>query len=232
MKTVMKAKMSGKKRKKGFDHKMRTMVLLWCDRHCCLCKKACGVNIEVHHINPKANGGPNSLDNAMPLCFDCHSEVGRYNNLQPRGTKYKIKELRSRREQIYEEFTRHLVPPIHYAITNIKIDRTKREYPDTGFTLTHRGSSLPVKVRTVIEVLLRENKKIKMKGHYGGKILWNVNPQLSALGHFKLPDQVKSHPRIKIRVSVTIIDKYGREHENLPIHYVYVRRGDYWYYDA
>ena len=33
-----------------FDEKVRKKVLLWCDRHCCLCRKPCGINIEVHHL--------------------------------------------------------------------------------------------------------------------------------------------------------------------------------------
>ena len=111
----------------AFDQKLRTAVLLWCDRHCCLCKKACGVNIEVHHIIPEASGGSNDIDNALPLCFNCHSEVSRYNTEQPMGTKYKPEELKARREQVYEEFTRHLVPPIHYEITNY-LPPTKRGY--------------------------------------------------------------------------------------------------------
>lgn len=40
-----------------FDERLRTRVLLWCDRHCCLCKKACGVNIEVDHIVPESESG-------------------------------------------------------------------------------------------------------------------------------------------------------------------------------
>lgn len=94
-----------------FDEKIRNRVLLWCDRHCCLCKKACGINIEVHHIIPENQGGNSELDNAIPLCFECHSNVGNYNVQHPRGTKYKPDELKARREQIYEEYTRHLVPP-------------------------------------------------------------------------------------------------------------------------
>ncbi len=130
----------------AFDQKLRTTVLLWCDRHCCLCKKACGVNIEVHHIIPEASGGSNDIDNALPLCFNCHSEVSRYNTEQPMGTKYKPEELKARREQVYEEFTRHLVPPVHYEITNYLSPNQKREFPDVGFNLTHFGDSLPVRV--------------------------------------------------------------------------------------
>ena len=48
----------------NFSEDIRINCLLWCDRRCCLCKKACGIDIEVHHIVPKANNGTNELDNA------------------------------------------------------------------------------------------------------------------------------------------------------------------------
>ena len=102
-----------------FPDKVRLQALLWCDRHCCLCKKACDIHIALHHLNPESEGGSNDIDNAMPLCFDCHAKVEHYNNQHPRGTKYNIKELKERREQVYEEFTRHLVPSVGHQIIPI-----------------------------------------------------------------------------------------------------------------
>ena len=41
--------------KKGdFSDDVKLKCLLWSDRHCCLCGKQCGINIEIHHIIPKA----------------------------------------------------------------------------------------------------------------------------------------------------------------------------------
>jgi tetratricopeptide (TPR) repeat protein len=76
-------------------------ALYLCDRHCCLCGKECGINIELHHIDQKADGGPNTLENAIPLCFDCHAKVGHYNVKHPKGTKYSPNELRRYREHAY-----------------------------------------------------------------------------------------------------------------------------------
>jgi 5-methylcytosine-specific restriction endonuclease McrA len=58
-----------------FPSEIREKLLLWCDRHCCLCKKACDVFIECHHIVPEAQGGGDDEDNAMPVCFDCHAKL-------------------------------------------------------------------------------------------------------------------------------------------------------------
>jgi len=40
---------------------------------CCLCR---GVGIELHHIVPQADGGPDTEDNAAPLCPSCHETYG------------------------------------------------------------------------------------------------------------------------------------------------------------
>ena len=41
----------------------------------CICQRS-GVSIEVHHILPAEHGGPDTEDNAAPLCPTCHEEYG------------------------------------------------------------------------------------------------------------------------------------------------------------
>lgn len=86
----------------GFSPAIKTKVLVRCARICCLCFRQRGTKIELHHIEERANGGDNSEANALPLCFDCHAEVGSYNSNHPRGTKYKRDELIARRESLYK----------------------------------------------------------------------------------------------------------------------------------
>lgn len=57
---------------------VKIQVLLKCKRYCCFCNRYCGRDIEVHHIIQRADGGKDIFDNAIPLCFDCHSEIGSY----------------------------------------------------------------------------------------------------------------------------------------------------------
>jgi hypothetical protein len=40
---------------------------------CCLCK---ALGVEIHHIVPQAEGGPDTLENAAPLCPSCHETYG------------------------------------------------------------------------------------------------------------------------------------------------------------
>lgn len=82
------------------DTKARMFVR--CARICCLCLKQCGTNIEAAHIIAEADGGPNSEDNGIPACMDCHTEISHYDPRQPKGNKFSREELRARRDHVYK----------------------------------------------------------------------------------------------------------------------------------
>lgn len=84
-----------------FDPAVKTVMFIRCNRRCCLCIKQCGLNIEAAHIIDEAGGGSNDADNGIPLCFDCHQEIGSYNDKHPRGNKIRPDELRARRDRAY-----------------------------------------------------------------------------------------------------------------------------------
>ena len=84
-----------------FSAKTKTNVFLRSARLCCLCLKQCGTKIEAAHIIPESDGGTSDEENCIPLCFDCHQEVGSYNDQHPRGNKYRPKELRAHRDRVY-----------------------------------------------------------------------------------------------------------------------------------
>lgn len=86
----------------GFDKKVREDALVASARRCCVCREFKGVKIEVHHIIPKEQRGTDDFDNAIPLCFDCHSDAGHYHSKHPKGTKFSPDELRKHRDAWYE----------------------------------------------------------------------------------------------------------------------------------
>lgn len=210
--------------------------LLWCNRHCCLCDKVCGINIEIHHIEKNSS---DDIDNLMPLCFTCHADVEHYNEKHPKGNKYRIKELKTRRNQIYEKYTRHLVPPISFGFTQTIEDAPpntqKRKLPNIGFYLRHEGIMNPVRVLIKLKVFLGEKnitEDIKYgKGYYNGKRPWKLNPQFRYKNaNFNLPNHVKnSEDDILILPEVTIIDEFDRPHKLLSYGHRYDRKGKYWY---
>ncbi|MCY3819252.1 MAG: HNH endonuclease signature motif containing protein [Gammaproteobacteria bacterium] len=61
---------------------------------CCLCKRI-SMSLEVHHIIPEEDDGPDTEDNAAPLCASCHRSFGGNRDLQAR--------MREMRDHWYEE---------------------------------------------------------------------------------------------------------------------------------
>ena len=55
--------------------------------------------METDHIIPTNENGPDTIDNAIPVCFECHAEIHSYNDKHPRGRKFLPDELRAHKEQ-------------------------------------------------------------------------------------------------------------------------------------
>lgn len=220
-------------RKKKFSEDIKTKCLLLSDRHCCVCDISCGLDIEIAHIDPK---GSSDFDNAIPVCYRHHAEIGRYNREHPRGNKYRIKELKIRREQIYEKYTRHLVPPLLFYLTPRMGDarRVQIQLPRVGFTIENHGSFLPARFKVNVRAFLRA-QEIGLsvnpeKPYYTGGIIWNLNPGHTFYGNFSLDEKsVDDTKHLRIEVNVTVIDEYDRNHPLLPTCYSYDKNSDSWF---
>lgn len=85
----------------AFSAKVKEESLVACGRHCSICHKFCGIKIECNHIIPEASGGLDSFENCIPLCFDCHADMGSYDINHPKGNKYSTSELKRHRDSWY-----------------------------------------------------------------------------------------------------------------------------------
>lgn len=85
----------------GFPRSVREEALVAAARYCCVCHRYRGMKVEVHHIIPQCEGGSSTTDNAIALCFDCHTDAGHYNPRHPKGTKFSRSELRAARDRWY-----------------------------------------------------------------------------------------------------------------------------------
>lgn len=112
-----------------FSKKIADEVLVKSGRRCSICNKFRGTKIELHHIKSKSEGGEDTFDNCIPLCFDCHADAGSYNPHHPKGKKISEKELKMHREKLYKKMEIFL-PKI--IINNIKWIT----YPNTRFGFT------------------------------------------------------------------------------------------------
>lgn len=95
----------------GFPPSIKEQELIASARHCCVCHRYAGVNIEVHHIQQEADGGSNTFENAIALCFDCHSFAGHYNSRHPKGTKYSKSELKKAKANWHNLVAQNSIKP-------------------------------------------------------------------------------------------------------------------------
>lgn len=102
----------------GFSKQIKEQVFVASARRCCICKEFLGLNIEVHHIIPASKGGEDSIENAIPLCFDCHANAGHYNSKHPRGSKFSPEELRMHRDSWFK-----LVEKGQFSFGNLEISQ-------------------------------------------------------------------------------------------------------------
>ncbi len=94
----------------SFSKNIKEDILVASARHCCVCHRYKGVKIEIHHILPKHKGGLDTFENAIPLCFDCHSDAGHYNSKHPKGTKFSIEELKKHKKNWFNIVKKNSIP--------------------------------------------------------------------------------------------------------------------------
>ncbi len=222
-----------------FSSRDRIRVLLWSDRHCCLCGRACDTNIEIHHIRQEGEN-ISHIDNAIPLCFDCHGRVKSYSAGHPVGTSYAETELKRRRDQIYDARTQHLVPLVEFNVDQ-GTPHDPRPLPTVRTMLAHRGVVLlPVRVLVEVKHILA-GKELGLledpNGYYSGRTPWNLNPGVEIHGNFGTPEEcVETDADLKMEERITLIDRYERPHMLLPQAWTFVRPrsldnapGNYWF---
>jgi hypothetical protein len=99
----------------AFNRDEVSKLLVKVHRRCCICHRFCGVKIETDHMAPASEGGSDDIDNAIPVCFECHAEIHSYNRQHPRGRKFLPDELRGHKSQWLETCETH--PEILIAAT-------------------------------------------------------------------------------------------------------------------
>ena len=205
-----------------FFEEDKVKCLLWSARHCCLCGKPCSLNIEIAHIPGEEDSS--DIRSAIPVCFDCHGTIGHYDPKHPKGLKVRAEELRRRRDQVYEQYTRQLVPPVlgEFALH-------PEGLPCVGFNLANHGNFPPVRAKIKVSAFLGDElaQEIDDKhGYYSGEMEWHLNPRIEIRGNFSvepsIADRVKKGETLRLQADVTVIDVYDREHQLLPFCSTYV----------
>jgi hypothetical protein len=90
-----------------------------------------------------------------------------------------------------------------------------------SFLFTHTGGAYPARFRIKCDLILGDKKTLTLRDHYGGTWEWNLNPGYQFRGHTSLPVESEVKERLEIDSTITVIDRYDREHEWLPTGHVY-----------
>ena len=125
-----------------FPTKEAEELLAACHRRCCICHRFCGVKIELDHIIPKLENGPDDIDNAIPVCFECHAEIHSYNDKHPRGRKFRpdglkihktqwLKICREKPEMLMNAERRSDVGPLQALIDEMEFNAAISEYSES-----------------------------------------------------------------------------------------------------
>ena len=99
-----------------FSRKIKDEVLKRAHYHCCVCQKP-SISIDVHHIIPQSDGGPDTTENAAPLCPTCHSDFG--------GNPEKRTAIIKRRDAWYE-LCEQRFSPADSAVTKEDLNRLEQ----------------------------------------------------------------------------------------------------------
>jgi hypothetical protein len=119
-----------------FSESIKLIVKKKADFTCCWCRDRRN-KVDVHHIVPEADDGPDDEDNAAPLCGSCHTLFGNNPDLR--------KEIKLRRNQWYEICSKLLSPNFGWPIGldvplldfSVGIPPTA-SIPSTGIQLTDK----------------------------------------------------------------------------------------------
>jgi len=208
----------------GFSKKIKEDIFVKSARHCCVCNKSTGLNIEVHHIIPKKQNGEDSFDNAIALCFDCHADAGHYFAGHPKGSKLSPEELIKHKESWFNRVENNQIqePPkeiIEFIINSKGFNNVfKPSFIKEKTTFINKKSMLRVFELTgedPIEFVKKRKKENKRNNPFYLPGLNNVETYDEYLNYLS-SDRFKSEDELK-----------NTDCQHITFHYGDVRFGEY-----
>lgn len=208
----------------AFPQTGATQLLAKCHRRCCICHRFCGFKMELDHIVPKADQGPDDIENAIAVCFECHAEIHAYNDQHPRGRKYRPEELRLHREQWLAMCTeaaiflasvpsRTDVGPLQALIDELEFNQVVASFAEM---VPEYGSSAPFEVAQFrrcmsegILSLLTPDLKASILGTYRMVLLANTlieNISAAVIRGAGAPASIINNTRTRLREAQPLIE--------------------------
>jgi hypothetical protein len=195
--------------------------------------------MELHHIQQVADGGKDIFENCIPLCFDCHSDVGSYNSNHPKGRKYSSIELTGHRDNWYAKtgnsFTEPIGIPQEIAIVISPSESSLNKSPfgndlvpllligawceslnnDQLIAAQVCGDNLSEWKKSLKDILILENSPISMKGN-----TWKLHNHIDAWEEFA-PRITDSDLDLLEKIAIAVITESNPKYE--------LARNERWY---
>lgn len=137
--------------------------------------------MKTDHIKPKSEKGSDNIDNAISLCFECHSEVHMYNDKHPRGRKYHSEELLLHKKQWLEickknpDILVNEMKPSHSGPIMSLLSELEYNHIICGIPILYENNEFHDSVNNGILSFLDENIKENIMATYGLINLTNTN---------------------------------------------------------
>jgi HNH endonuclease len=177
----------------GFSKKVKEDILVASARHCCVCHRYKGIKIEIHHILPKEQGGKDTFENAISLCYDCHSDAGHYFSKHPKGTKFSPSELKKHKESWFEIVKNNNISQKTKSLIHSRFIITK-DFSLIKEIINRDLSNFPIK-----DTLLIENESLDFIKQITKNKTYR-NEEIQNLLNIDLKDYLKKFPSAKTNV--------------------------------
>lgn len=142
----------------AFKESLKEIVRKKSDGRCVIC---CKPFVEIHHIIPQSENGPDTIDNAVALCAYCHELLG-----DSPSKRKKLKEMRDSWYEIVEAKKKSRIIENHYVHEKLKFlheDKNTNGSKITIYHIVYENETFKDAANTIIELTREAQNNIQTR---------------------------------------------------------------------
>ena len=163
--------------------------------------------METDHMKTISEDGDDNIDNALPVCLECHAEIHCYNTTHPRGRKYTENELCLHKKQwldicknhpeiFSQPFQSSDAGPLNSLIDELEYNLKACECLGSSLSMSQFGEAL----RRGAISLLEPDLKCKINSAYSK--ISRLNQLTSAFSNEGKEEREQGYKRVQINKKV------------------------------
>ena len=141
-----------------FKESLKEIVRKKSDGRCVIC---CKPFVEIHHIIPQSENGPDTIDNAVALCAYCHELLG-----DSPSKRKKLNEMRDSWYEIVEAKKKSRIIENHYVHEKLKFlheDKNTNGSKITIYHIVYENETFKDAANTIIELTREAQNNIQTR---------------------------------------------------------------------